>query len=146
VLRQRLLGLAVEKRVNRVLDRLWIGDARDLRSPLQKLGFSAVLDLRDSSVGSPDDVAVLKIHNRDGDPWSVPQVHEAIGFIDAYIRQSKVLVVCAAGMSRSASMVIGYLVRGGWDEASAFEAVRNARPKIAPVPAMLESVLVAVRS
>jgi hypothetical protein len=43
-------------------------------------------------------------------------------------------------------MVIGYLVRFGWDEASAHELVRSARPKIAPVPRMLESVLAAVRA
>lgn len=131
--------------MDRVLDRLWIGDARDLQAPLKSLGFSGVVDLRDGNAAIETPLDVHRLDNRDGDPWTVDQVKRTMEFIHGAIRCGKVLVVCAAGMSRSASMVIGYLVRSGWDEATAYEAVRRSRPKIAPVPGMLASVLEAVR-
>lgn len=132
--------------MERVLDRLWIGSAEDLRAPLGALGFAGVLDLRDG-VSQPVDprVSIHRVTNRDGDPWTSQQVIGAIDFIAERVRTGKVLVACAAGMSRSASMVIGYLVRSGWDVAEAFECVREARHRILPVPSMLESVLAAVR-
>ena len=130
--------------MNRVLDRLWIGDTADFRSPLKALGFVAALDLRDGE-GSPSEVALWRVGNRDGDAWSPKQVKDALDFVAEHIRRGRVLIACAAGMSRSASMVIGFLVRSGWSEGEAFEAVRQVRPKIAPVPCMLASVLEAVK-
>lgn len=133
--------------MERVLDRLWIGSTEDFRAPLSTLGFSGVLDLRDGQPHVADkDVTVFQVDNRDGDPWDCVQVTDALDFIAQYIQRGKVLIACAAGMSRSASMVIGYLVRTGWGEAEAFELVWRARPKIAPVPKMLESVLAVVRA
>lgn len=128
--------------MERVLDRLWIGSTRDATAPLASLGFVGLLDLRDGQLVRPvEGVQVHRVGNRDGDPWSEAQVEEAVDFISDWIRSGKVLVVCAAGMSRSASMVIGYLVRSGWSPAEAHERVREARAKIAPVERMLTSVL-----
>jgi protein-tyrosine phosphatase len=133
--------------MERVLDRLWIGSAEDLRAPLRSLGFSAVLDLRDGVTSDADrSVVVHRVENRDGDPWSERQVTDALDFVAERVRHGRVLVACAAGMSRSACMIIGYLVRAGWDEASAHELVRRSRPIVAPVPKMLDSVLAAVRA
>ncbi len=132
--------------MDRILDRLWIGAAEDFRAPLGALGFSGVVDLRDNcltpSVGAP----LHLVKNRDGDPWTVKQVVDALDFVSERLHHGKVLIACAAGMSRSACMVIGYLVQTGWDVAEAFERVREARPRIVPVPKMLDSVLKAVRS
>jgi protein-tyrosine phosphatase len=130
--------------MDRVLDRLWIGATEDFRAPLKALGFVAALDLRDLQPTGLD-VAVLHVGNRDGDAWSPKQVKDALDFVADHIRRGRVLVACMAGMSRSASMIIGFLVRSGWDEASAYEAVWRVRPKIAPVPVMLASVLEAVK-
>lgn len=137
--------------MDRVLDRLFIGSAPDLdgRVPLRALGFSAVVDLRD---GHPDadvcipGVAVHRVRNRDGDPWSAEQVEGIVVFVHEQLRRGKVLVACAAGMSRSACVVIGYLVRTGWDPSAACEHVRRVRPQIAPVVRMLDSVLEAVEA
>lgn len=130
--------------MNRVLDRLWIGSAEDVKVPLRALGFRAVLDLRD---GDPDVWTVDEVHrvtNRDGDPWTEEQVGPALDFVQIQIRFGRVLVACAAGKSRSASMVVGFLVRSGWDVPTALEHLRKCRPIIAPVPAMLQSVLTVV--
>lgn len=134
--------------MDRVLDRLFIGDAADVagRVPLGALGFVGVVDLRDGDHGRTQVVGaeVHRIENRDGDPWTVEQVRGAVEFIHRQIQKGRVLVVCWAGMSRSACITIGYLVRCGWSVAEAVECVRRARPEIAPVERMLASVLQAI--
>jgi len=134
--------------MERVLDRLWIGGADDLREALVSLGFSGVLDLRDAQAGltlSPQErMYSLRLAHRDGEPWEQAKVHEALDFVRDRIQVGKVLVACSAGMSRSACMVIGYLVSTGWGVPEAYEVVRAARPRIRPVPRMLSSVLAAL--
>ena len=130
-----------------VLDRLWIGSTHDFQSPLGALGFSGVLDLRDGQARIVDEsVAVFRLSNRDGDPWTEEQVLNALDFVAKRIQRGRVLIGCAAGMSRSVCMTIGYLVRCGWDEAAAYERVRLARPTIAPLQKMLYPVLAVVRA
>lgn len=132
--------------MDRVLDRLWIGSTRDADAPLAALGFTGVLDLRDGRRPISDDhVRVFRVDNRDGDPWTSTQIANALDFAERHIKRGRVLIMCDAAMSRSVAMTIGYLVRTGWDEASAHEAVRRARPKAAPRRAMLTAVLQAVR-
>ena len=131
--------------MDRVLDRLFVGATSDLSgaTPLRALGFSAVLDLRDGlrDPPGPPGVEVLRIQNRDGDPWRPEDVERALAFIHEHVRIGRVLVACAAGMSRSASIAVAYLVRCGWDPPSAFECVRAARPEVAPVEAMIRVAL-----
>ena len=132
--------------MNRVLDRLWIGATEDLGGtvPFRARGFAGVVDLRDSAAPPDLGVALYRVTNRDGDPWNKVQVDGIFEFTHGHIHLGRVLVACAAGMSRSASIVIGYLVRCGWDAPAAFAAVKAARPSIAPAAGMLESVLVAI--
>ena len=128
--------------MERVLDRLWIGSTEDFRAPLGVLGFVGVLDLRDGMAeGVWPGVFTHRVDQRDGDPWCPKQVIDALDFVVTHIQRGKVLIACAAGMSRSACMTIGYLMRMGFSVAEAFELVRAARPIIQPVPKMLESVL-----
>lgn len=141
LVRERALVAALV--MNRVLDRLFVGDTSDLdgTAPLVALGFVGVLDLRDGAHGTDLGVPVARLINRDGDPWSSGDVEGAYQFIHRRIVFGRVLVACAAGMSRSVSIVTGYLVRCGWDAASAFRHVKQARPQAAPVSSMLRSAL-----
>ena len=129
--------------MNRILDRLWIGSTADLSGtvPFRALGFAGVVDLRDSAAPPDLGVALYRVTNRDGDPWNKAQVDGIFEFIHGHIRHGRILVACAAGMSRSASIVIGYLVHCGWDVPAAFAAVKAARPSIAPAVGMLESAI-----
>ena len=131
--------------MDRVLDRLWIGANEDLEHPhvLGALGFAGIVDLRGG--GEPRITEALTIQNRDGDPWSKEQVRAAIDYIHDKLALGPVLVACAAGMSRSASMVIAYLVRTGWAADAAYRHVKSVRPIICPMPAMLTSAVEAVR-
>lgn len=128
-----------------MLDRLWIGSVEDLNAPLQSLGFTGLVDLRGGPF-EPNSSFVFSLRNRDGDPWDRIQVEQALDFIADRIQKGRVLVACTAGMSRSASMVIGFLVRTGWDSASAYALVRQARPKILPLAKMLESALAPIEA
>lgn len=132
--------------MDRVLDRLWIASAPSIGAPLYQLGFVALVDLRDRDDHRGGDqkeghIEIHKLGNRDGDPWVSAALEEVYGFIHKHIRKGRVLVACGAGMSRSAAMVIGYLVRVGFDPVSAFALVRRVRPKIAPLPNMLQAAL-----
>lgn len=128
--------------MDRVLDRLWIGSSEDFGAPLLQLGFLGVLDLRDSVRNRVQaDATTLRLANRDGDPWDEKQIKGAFAFLHDKIANGKVLIACAAGMSRSASMTIGFLVHSGWGVAEAYERVKAARPRVLPVPAMLNAVL-----
>lgn len=130
--------------VNRVLDRLWVGSADDLSGqiPFASLGFSAILDLRDGDnrVDLPG-VEVLRVSNRDGDPWSVNQVHTVLDFIWSRLARGCVLVACAAGRSRSVSVITTYLVRCGWGLPEALVHVRACRPEASPSPSTLDSMV-----
>lgn len=128
-----------------MLDRLWIGCADDFHAPLGPLGFTGVVDLRDGHKPSSTGVIVHHIDNRDGDPWTPVQVLGALDFVSAQLGAGRVLIGCAAGMSRSASLTIGYLVRTGWDVASAYEHVHRVRPQVRPVARMLSCVLEALQ-
>lgn len=132
--------------MNRILDRLWIGDQSDLgdRVPLRALGFSAVVDLRDGVAEKDLGLPTLRLTSRDGDPWAGGEIVRTLDFIHDHTRSGKVLVACAAGMSRSAAITIGYLVRCGWDPAEAHARVKAARPIIDPISTMLEAVFQAV--
>ena len=129
--------------MDRVLDRLWIGSSKDLLSttPLRSLGFVAVLDLRDAGQARPLDVTTFALANRDGDPWAAADVNAALAFVYEHVRFGRVLVACGAGMSRSTSMVIGFLVRCGWDAPSAYEHLRRAHMEAAPSAKMVDVVL-----
>ncbi len=130
--------------MNRVLDRLWIGDTRAASLPLGTLGFVALLDLRDEQPTSRDDGTFVHwLGNRDGDPWKTEDVIGALDFIHNNV--GRVLVACNAGMSRSASMVIGYLVRCGWDPAAALAHLRNVRREVLPKASMMKAVLAVVQ-
>ncbi len=132
--------------MDRVLDRLWIGSSEDFKAPFAALGFAGVLDLRDSGKEVAAGVQTYVVSNRDGDPWNKEQVRAALAFVLDCIQRGPVLIACAAGMSRSACMTIGYLVWTGWDVVEAYDHVKRARSKILPVPKMLDSVLAAVRT
>lgn len=76
---------------------------------------------------------VLRIADRE-DEDVVARLPEAFAFIDA-ARSSggAALVVCAAGVSRSASVCLAYVMRTrGWSFDRALAALRDVRPWVAP--------------
>eukprot|EP01033_Poteriospumella_lacustris_P001987 gene1987-1446_t len=78
----------------------------------------------------------LPIHDSVGQPL-LPYIYSAMQFLETNIlhRQRTVLVHCAAGVSRSASMVIAFLMKQNrWDFDTARQFVWEKRPTINPNP------------
>jgi protein tyrosine phosphatase len=50
----------------------------------------------------------------------------------AQLRQSKVLVHCKEGRSRSSSFILAFLLRNGWKLKNAFEHLKRCRPCVQP--------------
>lgn len=78
----------------------------------------------------------LPIHDSLDQPL-LPYIHSAMQFLENNIilRNKGVLVHCAAGVSRSASMVIAYLMKHKrWDYDTARQFVWEKRPTINPNP------------
>jgi hypothetical protein len=110
---------------------------------LRKLNISAVLVCGNSLprffMERPDssiEYHKLPIHDSVDQPL-LPYIHSAIQFLETNIlvHNKGVLVHCAAGVSRSASMVIAYLMkRQRWDYDTARQFVWEKRPIINPNP------------
>ncbi|XP_063232224.1 dual specificity protein phosphatase 19-like [Bacillus rossius redtenbacheri] len=61
-----------------------------------------------------------------------PVLAPCFSFIDAARGQGCVLVHCNAGVSRSAAVVIGYLIRLGWSYEAAYRHLKERRSAIRP--------------
>lgn len=110
---------------------------------LEKLGISAVLVCGNSlprffmeHPNSTIEYHKLPIHDSVDQPL-LPYIYSAMQFLETNIlhRQRSVLVHCAAGVSRSASMVIAFLMKQNrWDFDTARQFVWEKRPTINPNP------------
>lgn len=68
---------------------------------------------------------------------------EACAFIDSGRSSGCVLVHCNAGVSRSAAVVVAYLMRShGWSYSAAFEFVRHKRPRARPNRGFVQQLMV----
>lgn len=65
----------------------------------------------------------------------LPKIHKAVQ------AKENVLIHCAAGISRSASIIIAYLIQyRKMDMVDAFRLLKNARPSIQPNPSFLKQI------
>lgn len=125
--------------MNKVTDNLYIGGVHDLRilQPLRDAGITTVLklyqDKEDYPVIPPDlpfwDKPVV-----DGAGWDSKWIGDTIAQIqEAILRGEKVLVMCAAGRSRSATVVLAYLsIYGNMSLAQAWKHLKQCRPVVDP--------------
>lgn len=131
--------------MDKILDRLYIGDGADGRNAeaLRSTGITSVMNaqLETDSLGGA--FTYLRLNQPDCEP--IPRV-----LIDSFLTWMrremsipgvKVLVHCGAGVSRASAFTIAYLMSFGfsWDEAEVF--VRSKRPQISPHPALKNSVI-----
>ena len=128
----------------RILDRLWLGNKDDIElggDTLAILGFVAVLDLREQAhadkVKIVGGVEVAEFRFSDGTAPDSESAEAALAFVAKEIRSGRVLVACQAGMSRSVSAVVAYLVSVGHSPADAFALLKSVHPRASPFPATL---------
>ncbi|XP_017778963.1 PREDICTED: dual specificity protein phosphatase 19 [Nicrophorus vespilloides] len=120
----------------RVLDNLFVG-SQDCCDPdtLIRFGIIAVLSVGvEAPVHAPEGVTYKFMECLDLPDTSLPELlHECSLFIEAESKVGGVLVHCNAGVSRSVTIVVGYLItRLGYDFATAMALVRAARPSAKP--------------
>lgn len=88
----------------------------------------------------PEDVPIHFVELADNGLELGPQIDSAVEFIDKHISSGNVLIHCAAGMSRSVSVCIAYLVSHGMDVLDAIALVKDKRRCAAPNPAFINTI------
>ena len=91
----------------------------------------------------PDDIEYFRVMVEDTMKAELrPYFNEVIGFIKKHVENGKgVLVRCAAGVSRSASMVAAYLMQTRkWTLANTLKYMKDARPIVAPNPNFIKQL------
>jgi protein-tyrosine phosphatase len=142
-----------------IVDRIWLGSIRAAfdRSSLILNGIRYALTVAEDMIQF--DVETSTEHYVKEDVWFtqhavlgvydhteeviLEQLDEAMNFLDACLEQptGSVLVHCAAGVSRSATVVIAYLmVRKNMLLKDALEHVQRARPIVCPNPGFMEQL------
>lgn len=123
---------------------LWLSrrlGEREVRS--SGIPWVAVLDLAaELPRGAPPELAYLSLAVLDGTPPSVEQLNRAIRWINEQRARGPVLVHCAAGHGRSATVVLAWMVSSGEaeDVESGLANLRRLRPGVALKPRQLARV------
>jgi protein-tyrosine phosphatase len=118
---------------------LYIGGERNIEE-LFNLECDAILDLRNEGKNNIiikkemlSDYVQINIH--DGNAQSQAQFEQAFSVLETFIKKyKKVAVICHEGVSRSASLIIIYLMSKGNSYDEARNKLIKLRPIIAPHP------------
>ncbi|XP_047220076.1 dual specificity protein phosphatase 22-A [Girardinichthys multiradiatus] len=119
--------------MNKVVDGLYLGNIRDSenRESLSKNGITHILSVYNNAKPVYEDITYLCIHAADASSQNLLQhFKECIAFIhECRLNGGACLVHCLAGVSRSTTMVVAYLMtvtHCSWEEClSAVKAVRS---------------------
>ncbi|XP_062861275.1 dual specificity protein phosphatase 22-A [Trichomycterus rosablanca] len=119
--------------MNKVIDGLYLGNIRDSenRESLSQNGITHILSVYNNAKPVLEDMTYLCIHAADASNQNLLQhFKECISFIhECRLNGGACLVHCLAGVSRSTTIVVAYLMtvtNYGWEEClSAVKAVRS---------------------
>jgi len=138
-----------------ITQRIALGSAVESRYDAHELIVQGVTHVANLCKGHPDDpyfhdtaivLGYFGLHDGDNEDGVGPaKIGGAIRFVDSALRAAdhhKVYVHCAAGISRSAAVTVGYLMKNeGWTMGAALRHVRLIRPCVNPHPAHLMTLL-----
>lgn len=130
--------------INHVLDKVYIGGIFALaeQGTLKKAGIASILKLTHAQPSAVDGFTILELAFPDGTPVPEDYLRRGLDFVHAQVSQGDgTLIMCAAGVSRSATFTLAYLVERGYDLHDAFNHLRQCRPIIAPHPILWMSLL-----
>ncbi len=132
--------------VNHVADGVYIGGAQAAAcaSPLRKAAITRVLKLYYGDPYWPPDFRVCENPFPDGEPISRRQLDYGVSFVQEQVLAGrKVLVCCGAGISRSATVVLGYLLTSGRQLPDAWYLLKRRHPDASPAFPLWESLFAA---
>ena len=136
--------MGVHNLPNQITDSLYIGGAQltNVAKKLREMGITSVLKLYESPPDWPPGFIVYNVPHPDGVPISATRIARHIKFITQEIGAGrKVLVVCSAGISRSSTAVLAYLVSTGMTLPDAYRLLKSRHPIADPNPALWNSLL-----
>lgn len=129
---------------NYVIDGVYIGGWRctDESDELWNAGIRHVLKLYEDIPYFPRNFTTLEIAIEDG--YFIPKetLKRGVYFIQEQVQaQNPVLVMCAVGMSRSATFVLAYMVERGYTLKDAYTLLRRRRSIVCPHPELWRSLI-----
>lgn len=90
----------------------------------------------------PRPFRVLELPIVDGEPLPIPRLERGVRYIQRRVaQQEQVLVQCGAGISRSTTFVLAYLVERGMALPDAYRFLQQHHPAAAPAPALWQSLI-----
>jgi hypothetical protein len=133
-----------EGMITRVWERLCIGSMKDAErlASDNPMGITTVVSLCPEEVScKARGIGYVRIPIADAQPILTERFEEIMATIAEHIRCGPVLLLCAAGMSRSPIMAAAWLHRCGYvNFEGALQEIARVRPIIDPSPVLLKSV------
>ena len=129
---------------NHVIDGLYIGGARLIYrvDELRAAGVTSILKLYESEPSWPSDFTVCNNELPDGVFIPRETLDRGVKFIDAMMSEGKpVLVLCGAGISRSSTFVLAYLLKRGYKLPDAWRLLKDRHREADPLPEMWKSLI-----
>jgi hypothetical protein len=147
--------------VDHVIDGVYIGGFRATKctAELRQAGVTSVLKLYESAFWKgdfttqavveastphrdwPEDFLVCENVLQDGEPIAPPVLRRGVDFVKTQVAADKpVLVVCGAGISRSSTFVLAYLIERGFKLPDAFALLVKQHQAADPHPEMWNSL------
>uniref|UniRef100_A0A6C0JPW9 Tyrosine specific protein phosphatases domain-containing protein n=1 Tax=viral metagenome TaxID=1070528 RepID=A0A6C0JPW9_9ZZZZ len=121
-----------------IISNLFVGDIKDVNNSkfLSKNNIQSVLNVSFENYKSPYAKYYKKISMSDSNDEKIwPNLKKALEFLDEQTKKKRnVIVHCSVGMSRSVSIVIGYLILNGIPYESALKLLKTRRPISNPNP------------
>jgi protein tyrosine phosphatase len=135
--------------MNEVHDGIFVGNVNSALNviELRKIGITKILNMAEDEeyddYRDVDDIDVVKIGIYDGHMTPVGVYHTAAEMIDtAILAGEKILVHCSAGISRSSTAVISYLMlRKGYSFSQSLLQLQEKRTCISPHPLLVRSII-----
>ena len=125
-----------EDSMHYILDNIYLGDvlAAENETYLKSFNISVVINCAYEHISEYEDLKAYELKLTDHYPQQLfPIFEEAYEIIKNYNEKNKIFIHCMSGVSRSASLVIFYIMKEKkWDYDKSFEFVQKIRTFINP--------------
>ncbi|MBX3066433.1 MAG: dual specificity protein phosphatase family protein [Anaerolineae bacterium] len=131
--------------VDHIVDRVYIGNHRATGyvAQLRRAGIKHILKLYSGEPQFPRDFIVLENPIPDGQFVSRAVLNRGVDFVLKHTEVGhSVLVMCAAGISRSSTFVLAYMLEIGYNIQDAYNILFAQHPEADPHPRLWESLIV----
>ena len=129
--------------MNYIIDNIYLGDsvAAADEDYLKDHNISAVVNCAEDLTSNYKDLKFIELNLFDNELQSLfPKFDVAYKFIKLH-SQANILIHCVVGMSRSASLVVFYLMKEkGWDYDTSIGFIKEKRPNVAPIIGFIDQL------